>query len=68
MADTWSETTLEQVQVGDRVRFRGSEFTVARVDERFLGRDSMVCLIEDTPDQWRAFPGQLTDALERRDA
>jgi hypothetical protein len=66
VSDGWETVAMSEVGVGDRVRFRGFEFTVARVDERFLGRDEMVCLIEDEPDRWMAYPGPLTGEVERR--
>ena len=61
---SWSTITVEQVQPGQRVRFRGHEFTVSRVDQRFLGRDNMVCFVEDTPERWHAYPARLGDELE----
>jgi hypothetical protein len=64
MADTWISTTLDDVRPGDRVRFRGGEFVVARVDDKFLGRDGMKCLIEDTPERWHAYPGASTAEVE----
>jgi hypothetical protein len=65
MADEWQTVTVDQLAVGERVRFRGSEFDVARIDANFLGRSSMVCLIEDTPTRWHAYPAQLTGEIER---
>jgi hypothetical protein len=56
MADNWKTTSVEAVQAGDRVRYAGQEFTVARIDAPFLGRDEMVCFIEDTPERWHAYP------------
>jgi hypothetical protein len=56
MADTWKTTSVDAVKAGDRLRYAGQEFTVARVDGRFLGMDEMVCFIEDTPDRWHAYP------------
>jgi hypothetical protein len=56
MADTWQTTKVEDVQVGDVLRYAGQEFTVARVDAPFLGRDEMVCFIEDTATRWHAYP------------
>jgi hypothetical protein len=64
MADNWKTVKMEEVQVGDRVRYRGSEFVVARVDDRFLGRDEMVCLIEDNPQRWHAYPGPRAGDVE----
>jgi len=64
MADNWKTTKVSDVKAGDRVRYRGSEFTVARVDAPFLGRDEMACLIEDTPDRWHAYPGPVSGDIE----
>ena len=38
----WDEVAVDDVRIGDRVRARGGEFTVARIDHPFLGRDEMV--------------------------
>lgn len=66
MADQWQTVTADQLAVGDRVRFRGAEFDIARIDAPFLGRDTMICLIEDTPERWHAYPAPLTGEVERR--
>ena len=65
MADEWTTVTVDVLAVGDRVRLRGDEFDVARIDAPFLGRDGMVCLIEDTPARWHAYPAPLTGEVER---
>ena len=49
---------------GDRIRFRGSEFDVGRIDSPFLGRDAMVCIIEDSPTRWHAYPAPKTESVE----
>jgi hypothetical protein len=56
MSDTWETVGMSDVGPGDRVRYRDYEFTIARVDRAFLGRDAMVCLIEDEPT--RFVPGE----------
>jgi hypothetical protein len=56
MADGWKTTSVDDVKAGDVLRYAGKEFTVARVDARFLGREEMVCFIEDTPTRWHAYP------------
>ena len=66
MADEWQTVTVDQLAVGERVRYRGFEFDIARIDPKFLGRDAMVCLIEDTPTRWHAYPAQLSGEIERR--
>ena len=60
MADEWQTVTVDQLAVGERVRYRGFEFDIARIDPKFLGRDAMVCLIEDTPTRWHAYPVGVT--------
>ena len=57
MSDTWETVGMSDVGPGDRVRYRDYEFTIARVDRAFLGMDAMVCLIEDEPTRWFAYPG-----------
>jgi hypothetical protein len=60
----WQTKKVEDVQVGDVVRHRGFEFTVARVDAPFLGRSEMVCFIEDNPQRWHAYPAPLGGDVE----
>ena len=65
MASNWNTVPVSELSVGDHVRFRGSEFDIARIDANFLGRTEMVCLIEDTPTRWHAYPAQLVGEIER---
>ena len=66
MSEQFESVGVGDVQVGDVVRFRDAEFTVARIDQKFLGMDAMVCLIEDTPERWHAYPAPVDATLERR--
>ena len=66
MADEWQTKKVDDVRVGDVVRYAGHEFTVARVDAPFLGRDEMVCLIEDNADRWHAYPAVVGGDVEVR--
>jgi len=67
MADEWTTVKAQDIRAGDLIRYRGSEFEVARIDTPFLGRDSMLCFIEDTPDRWHAYPtGADADVEVRR--
>jgi hypothetical protein len=66
MADDWQTKKVDDVRSGDVVRYAGQEFIVARVDAPFLGRDEMVCLIEDTPDRWHAYPAAVGGEVEVR--
>ena len=46
------------VRVGDRLRARsGTEMTVTRIEQQFLGRDAMLAFVEDTAEQWFKMPG-----------
>ena len=60
----WTTVTADQVKPGERVRYRGHEFVVSRIDDAFLGRAEMLCFIEDTPERWFAYPGQKTGEVE----
>lgn len=66
MSDTWTTIAVDDVKPGVAVRYAGHEFTVARVDAPFLGRDEMVCLIEDTPTRWHAYPAVRGGEIEVR--
>ena len=64
MSDTWETVGMADVKPGDRVRYRDFEFTIARIDPNFLGREEMVCLIEDEPERWAAYPGPISGEIE----
>jgi hypothetical protein len=64
MAESWTTVKAADVRPGNRVRVRGSEFLVARIDSPFLGRDDMVCFIEDTPERWHAYPAAKAGDVE----
>jgi hypothetical protein len=57
MAETWKNMPVSAVEVGDRVRLEsGAEVLVSRIETKFMGMDTMVALIEDTPDRWYKQP------------
>jgi len=66
VTDNWKTTKVDDVQPGDVLRYAGQEFTVARVDDPFLGRAEMVCFIEDTPTRWHAYPAAKGADIEVR--
>jgi hypothetical protein len=46
-----------EVRRGDRVRARsGTELTVTRIDEGFMGRPDMLAFVEDSDEQWFKMP------------
>ena len=40
------------------------EFDVARIQSPFLGQTALVCLIEDSPTRWHAYPVGVTLEIE----
>ena len=68
MLDEWQPKKVDDVRPGDVVRYAGQEFTVTRVDAPFLGRAEMICMIEDTPQRWHAYPAALGGDVEVRSA
>jgi hypothetical protein len=56
---TWLTGQAADVRVGDRVLVPGGgELTVSQIERGFLGRDDIICLIEDSPRRWLAQPLQ----------
>jgi hypothetical protein len=53
----WTAVPVSEVKPGDRVRVAGGqEVLVSRVEPRFMGIDTMVAFIEDTPARWFKMP------------
>jgi hypothetical protein len=49
--------SARDVRIGDRLRARdGTEMTVTRIDEGFLGRPEMLAFVEDSTQQWFKMP------------
>ena len=54
------------VRIGDRLRSRdGTELTVTRIDEGFLGRPEMLAFVEDSDAQWFKMPSPPDAEVER---
>lgn len=66
-APVWAPRPAGEVSPGDRVRLPdGTGLVVTRVESPFLGRDDLVCLIEDTSVRWLAHSmsvGSTVDVL-----
>jgi hypothetical protein len=60
----WEKTTVGELVAGDRVKLGNDEFEVARIQSPFLGQTALVCLIEDAPDRWCAYPVGVTMEIE----
>ncbi|HEY6623660.1 MAG TPA: hypothetical protein VIX85_07505 [Acidimicrobiales bacterium] len=57
MTQSWKSIPVSEVRVGDRVRLEsGAEVLVSRIEPRFMGMDTMVAFIEDTPTRWYKQP------------
>ena len=59
-----------EVRLGDRLRARsGTELTVTRIDEEFMGRAEMLAFVEDSEEQWFKMPALRDGDVElvRRD-
>ena len=57
--------SAEDVRVGDRVRVSsGHEALVSHIEPSFMGMDTMLAFIEDTPDRWFKMPVPKTAAVE----
>jgi hypothetical protein len=52
----WTTIQASDIQLGDRVKARGMELLVTRIDPRFLGRDEMCCIVESTDERWACAP------------
>jgi hypothetical protein len=64
MGSSWRTITVADVVAGDHVRHGTREFDVARIESPFLGQTALVCLIEDTPTRWCAYPVGVTMEIE----
>jgi hypothetical protein len=68
VAERWDRIAAGDVAVGDQVRVRDTEITVARIEPQFLGRAGMIAFIEDTPARWLKVPTPEDAEVEvRRD-
>jgi hypothetical protein len=55
-----------EVRVGDRLRTRtGTELTVTRIDEGFMGRAEMLAFVEDSQTQWLKMAARRDAEVER---
>lgn len=64
MAVEYEEVAAAEIRPGARVRVRGVEITVARVEDEFLSRPEMLAFIEDTPERWLKVPVQADATVE----
>jgi hypothetical protein len=59
--------TAADVLPGDRVRLEsGEEVTATRIERGFMGSDSRLAFIEDTPERWYKRPVAVDAAVDVR--
>ena len=66
MSDTANTTTkVTDVRVGDRLRSRdGTELTVTRIDQEFMGQANLLAFVEDSEEQWFKMPAPTDGDVE----
>lgn len=52
----WQTLPASEVEVGDRLRSRGIEIEVTRIDVGFLGTPGFLAFVEDLPQRWIKIP------------
>jgi hypothetical protein len=57
-ASTPRTVKASEVKVGDRIRARGLELTVTRIDDAFLGRENFLAFVEDSDVRWLKVPAR----------
>ncbi|HEY1689825.1 MAG TPA: hypothetical protein VGF95_13295 [Solirubrobacteraceae bacterium] len=65
MSEAEQTVKASEVRAGDRIRARGLELTVSRVEDTFLGRDEMVAFVEDSDERWLKLPALRDAEIER---
>jgi len=61
----WTPIPAVDVKLGDRVRAaNGQEVLVSRIEANFMGMDSMLAFIEDTPTRWFKMPVGRTAEID----
>jgi hypothetical protein len=65
MTTTSATVKASEIRVGDRVRARsGTELTVTRIDEGFMGNSEMLAFVEDSDEQWFKMPALRDGDIE----
>ena len=65
MTTEWSSAQAQDVQVGQRVRLgNGQVVLVSEIEDSFMGMDTMLAFIEDTPERWFKAPVPKGTSLE----
>lgn len=64
MSEPAGTVKASAVAVGDRIRSRGIELTVTRIETSFFGSENMLAFVEDTDAQWLKLPAPRDADLE----
>ena len=62
----WKTVPASAVRPGDRVRLRGTEIEVTRIDVGFLGTAGFLAFVEDTAQRWIKLPSAPEGEVEVR--
>jgi glutathione peroxidase len=54
--ERWTAIAAADVRAGDRVRARGIELQVTRIDQSFMGRPEYIAFVEDSAERWLKLP------------
>jgi hypothetical protein len=65
MTKAWSSAAAGDVVVGQRVRLgKGEVVLVSKIEDPFMGMDTMLAFIEDTPARWFKAPVAKETTIE----
>lgn len=65
MGESWKQAKAGDVTVGDVVKTQsGDVVKVSRIEESFMGNESMIAFIEDTAERWYKRPTARDADLE----
>jgi hypothetical protein len=65
MTESWTTMPAADVREGDRIRLAsGQEMLVSRIEANFMGIQTMVAFVEDTPTRWFKQPVPQTAEVE----
>ena len=65
MRKSWISVPAEDIVVGERVRLgNGAVVLVSKIEGTFMGMDTMLAFIEDTPKRWFKAPVPKGATLE----
>jgi hypothetical protein len=65
MTESWTSIPAGDVKLGDHIRLAsGQELLVSQIEANFMGMETMVAFIEDTPTRWLKQPVPQSAEIE----